>query len=140
MGLFSPEVKDETGRDLYTVSVSELRDSASKRGYLTKQGKIIRNWKRRLFVLTPKYLFYFKDEAASSAQGVLRIADVHTVKSVDVDAGESGPFTFQVTTPERVYLLQADNRDEMNDWVRALGRALVMASNVRQDDDMGYTG
>lgn len=71
-----------------------------KRGYLTKQGKIVRNWKKRSFVLTEKALQYFEDELAREPKGTISVADIdkvghtraylHPVSDVCMSGGSRG--------------------------------------------------
>lgn len=52
------------------------RKGIIKQGYLTKQGHIIRNWKKRSFVLMRDELKYYKSETEKRPQGKIRIADI----------------------------------------------------------------
>ena len=153
-------------------------------GWLTKQGAIVKSWKRRYFVLKDGFLYYFKSENAESPQGVIEVVrraerergrgegprgralqasvavarvrvrligghDSHswrltrhrvrmqdkmnTVKSAEDTTGTA--FCFELSVPGRVYLLVAEDKDDLQAWLRALGRAIVMRSSVKLDDD-----
>lgn len=49
-----------------SVTPASLRP-ATKEGFLTKQGEIVRNWKRRWFVLKNKMLYYFESKTVSTS-------------------------------------------------------------------------
>ena len=48
------------------------RKGIIKQGYLTKQGHIIRNWKKRSFVLMRDELKYYKSETEKKPQGKIK--------------------------------------------------------------------
>jgi small GTP-binding protein len=49
--------------------------NARKKGYLTKQGHFIINWKRRWFVLKGDYLYYYKTMTDDMPAGVIYLRD-----------------------------------------------------------------
>merc|ERR1711920_98875 len=73
------------------------RDDIVKEGWLVKQSKHSKEWRRRWCVLTPQYLFTFKQ------QGELRIRlrECSTVKSVEEKTGNQN--SFRVVIPGREF-------------------------------------
>jgi hypothetical protein len=43
----------------------QTQEPITMQGYLTKQGKVVKNWKRRWFVLQESRLFYYKTPTVS---------------------------------------------------------------------------
>ena len=52
------------------------RKGIIRQGYLSKQGHIIRNWKKRSFVLMRDELRYYKSETEKKPQGKIRMEDI----------------------------------------------------------------
>jgi hypothetical protein len=79
--------------------------------------------------------------------GVVDLSQCLTVKSANDKTGKS--FSFEVATPEHVYFMCAPDEATKDDWIGAIGRAIVrysasytknagMSSQValEQDDDV----
>ena len=47
-------------------------------------------------------------------------------------------FSFEVATPESVYFMYASTEKEKDEWIGAIGRAIVKYSNVYTCDDDDY--
>ena len=45
-----------------SIVVTKIQGNVVKEGFLTKQGKVRKNWKKRYCVLTPTSLQYFKSK------------------------------------------------------------------------------
>jgi hypothetical protein len=92
-----------------------------KTGYMTKQGGSVKNWKKRWFVLTDKYLKYYKNEKIQGVQpiGVLFLRTVSKI-----DRGVEGPSgmidAFSLSTPDRVYVFACQNDREVRAWIDAI--------------------
>ena len=127
-----------------------MANTIIKRGFLTKQGKIVKNWKRRSFVLTEKALQYFEDDKARDPKGTISVADIDKVcvcarAFVFVSAcvvgraaylrtaahcgvlstkrcqlERRGDDTFVVGTKDRDYILQAASVQELEGWMKVL--------------------
>ena len=57
-------------------TLNNQRKRINKQGYLSKQGHIIRNWKKRSFVLMRDELRYYKSETEKNPQGKIRMEDI----------------------------------------------------------------
>jgi hypothetical protein len=53
-----------------------------KGGWLTKRGHVVKNWKRRWFVLNDDMLRYYKSPGQTVAQGFIALSDIWAVHSV----------------------------------------------------------
>jgi len=108
-----------------TTSPPFLRQNARKEGYLTKQGGLIRNWKRRLFILNGMALYYFVNPASPAPQGVIQLKGA----SVSLNNGtfpysSSAKYVFAIDTPSRRYYVEADNQTEFDTWVDEIQNAI----------------
>lgn len=99
----------------------ESNSASVKTGWLSKQGGTHKNVKKRWFVLTKAALRYYKSEKMGKALGVIFLRRSEGARVVE---DPKGGFTFEVITPERVYLFYASSADEMNQWVEAI-QALI---------------
>lgn len=88
-----------------------------KAGHGTKLGAVMKNWKRRFFVLTEVSLGYYKT-----------IEEVEPIRSISVgDMSSAGPsreipgkdHMVEVVTSSRTYYIQVDSEEEVDEWVKA---------------------
>ncbi|KAL6503749.1 Fatty acid synthase subunit beta [Orobanche gracilis] len=106
-------------------------------GWLTKQGKYIKTWRRRWFVLKQGKLFWFKESTitrASSPRGVIPVAICLTVKGAD-DVLNS-QFAFELSTRDETMYFIADSEKEKEDWINSIGRSIVQHSRSVTDDEI----
>lgn len=101
----------------------ELNDSTLKQGPLTKLGKINRNWQRRHFMLTPKNLYYFKNQSDVRPVGDIPL-DENTTVRIDEEMLTKN-FCFQISTPARKFFVFADNKRDMDSWLEMLNLAIA---------------
>jgi len=90
-----------------------------KQGFLIKQGHIVRNWKKRWFILQGKRLFYFEDIPSESSQPLGDIPFGNcTVRSV----GNPKVFMFEVLNwiTGKDFLLQAESEEDKMSWMNEL--------------------
>lgn len=100
---------------LKDMPAAEAAEGAVKTGYLTKQGKVVLNWKRRFFVLsTSGLLYYYKTETDAAPQGVVLLERSTTSED---DSKANG---FAIATPLRTWKLYAESAEERDSWRKAL--------------------
>ncbi|CAF3684350.1 unnamed protein product [Rotaria sordida] len=123
-----------------TVRIFDSDATVIKEGWLWKQGGRVRNWKRRWFIITDGFLFYFESRAESdSPRGVIPLVDV-AVREIDDDRTKQYCFEIFPLTGDKVkaskaapgeigkwieghhtvYRMSASSEDERKDWIRAL--------------------
>lgn len=92
-----------------------------KAGWGIKLGAVMKNWKRRFFVLTEISLGYYK--TIEEAEPIKAIP-VSEITGVSVSSGGSGnkeatgrENLFEVVTPSRTFFVQVDTKEDMKDWV-----------------------
>jgi len=112
------------------------RDDVKKEGWLVKQSKHLKEWRKRWFVLTPQYLCSFKSQGEyRNPTEAIRLRECSTVKSADEDTGKEN--SFRVDTQARVFYLIADSPSEKESWIGHIGR-LMVRPNVMIDEGMQF--
>ncbi|KYR00461.1 pleckstrin (PH) domain-containing protein [Tieghemostelium lacteum] len=111
------------------------RTNILKQGYLTKIGEVVKNWKRRWFIMENNYLFYLKNQRSNKVLG--RIPLIGS-KVENVSKEQRG---FNIVTKTRTYLIIADSEKDTVEWVGALNdyfseRERFIASMKQQKMDL----
>ncbi|KAG1405306.1 hypothetical protein G6F60_003719 [Rhizopus arrhizus] len=92
-----------------------------KTGYLLKKGEKRRRWKKRWFVLRATKLAMYKNKKEYK---LLRLIDLHEIhKVVQVTTKHKYKFVFAFVTPKRMYYVQANDQNDMNDWFYFINQA-----------------
>ncbi|XP_077999399.1 dual adapter for phosphotyrosine and 3-phosphotyrosine and 3-phosphoinositide-like [Glandiceps talaboti] len=92
---------------------------ASKEGFLTKEGGIVKSWKLRWFVLCKNELKYFKTREETTP---IRTLDLRECQGVDWDHHrlKNKENCFLIEFPERTYYFHATSYNEADEWVKIL--------------------
>ncbi|XP_073231413.1 dual adapter for phosphotyrosine and 3-phosphotyrosine and 3-phosphoinositide-like [Porites lutea] len=90
---------------------------ASKEGFLTKKGKIHKNWKRRWFVTSRNTLQYFNERGDKKP---LRVLDLRLAEEAFKNNTCGKPNAFSLVFPNRTFFLYADSKEEMQEWIDLL--------------------
>ncbi|XP_031694495.1 pleckstrin homology domain-containing family A member 1-like isoform X2 [Anarrhichthys ocellatus] len=96
-----------------------------KSGYCVKQGAVMRNWKRRYFLLEENSMSYFKSDLEKEPLRMIPLKEVHKVhecKQSDIMMRDN---LFEVVTTSRTFYIQADSQEEMHSWIKAISGAIV---------------
>lgn len=106
----------------------------TKEGWLEKQSRILKRWKRRWMVLQDNMLYSFKSERDyREPTEAINLIDYSSVKSSEDTTMR--PFSFDVYSPLHNFSLVASSEVEKEDWIRAIGRAIVISRPHRDDED-----
>ena len=118
-----------------------------KQGFLLKRSSKRNKWDRRYFVLDSSgVLYYYSSKATAGATANERrtgtpTSTVNLVTAAvkqGLDAGESAserqvPFTFRIVSPERDFVLRAEEEEEAAAWMEVLQSViLVLLSSAAQ--------
>lgn len=90
-------------------------------GYLTKQGHVFKNWKKRYFVLDDSILTYF-DKKGGTAKGYFTISPSTTIQEKVVSNRDT--ICLENKTKNESLILQADAKDKSH-WLVELRKATV---------------
>eukprot|EP01102_Stenamoeba_stenopodia_P011124 TRINITY_DN3402_c1_g1_i1.p1 TRINITY_DN3402_c1_g1~~TRINITY_DN3402_c1_g1_i1.p1 ORF type:complete len:213 (+),score=38.64 TRINITY_DN3402_c1_g1_i1:257-895(+) len=97
-------------------------DKILKSGYLVKQGHIVKNWKKRWFVLRYYTLSYFDDEEAIHPLRTIQLSDVKDLRRsanmIEMDVGK------------RTFLFKCDVEQDTCDWISAIRSRAFGAENT----------
>ncbi|KAG0333620.1 ADP-ribosylation factor GTPase-activating protein agd4 [Podila horticola] len=107
-----------------------LRTQATtKSGYLFKKGhqRVMATWTRQYFEIEGELLIYgARGKKAEDDPALVINLRVCTVKIIE---NGDRPHLFEVISPMRVHVLQAENTEDMKEWVICLQNAITAAHN-----------
>ena len=85
----------------------------------------LKDWRKRYFVLKGNKL-YFSKGINEAPHGVIDLSKCQTVKSADEKTHKK--HSLEVSTSEQTYYMYADSEKDKDEWIGAIGRAIVHAS------------
>ena len=106
-----PSHESSSSTSTRTMAVS------SKEGYLTKQGRIRKNWRVRWFILRNQYLSYYRTKQHRKPLGTLDLTDAI---SVDLDSSKDKDFCFRIIMPSRTWYFLGNSVEDSQQWVELL--------------------
>ncbi|KAJ4461595.1 putative Ras-like protein family member 10A [Paratrimastix pyriformis] len=119
---FRPRTVKQLGR----ISAQAIH-CAERSGYLLKMGFFRHNWSKRWFILSGRYLFYYKTPRSDSPQGVLVVPDFNNIEMVAAQ-----PPCLELRSPKRSFYIRpleelpnAEGRKDLADWEQAIRAALA---------------
>ncbi|OHT11416.1 AGC family protein kinase [Tritrichomonas foetus] len=100
-----------------------------KEGWMTKQGGIIKTWKKRWFVLNGDILHYYL-KPGGREKGQINITDA---KIIDTAPECRKQPAFKINIPGiRTYYIISDSMNDVKDWIETLETVRVGKSNVNE--------
>ena len=90
---------------------------ASKEGFLTKQGFIVKNWKTRWFVLSKYELSYYADR---NKEKPIKTLDLTDCQGCCKDDTVGKQFCFRLEFPDRTWYFHASSEEEQAEWMEIL--------------------
>jgi len=118
----------------------KVLSEASKQGILEKQSRHLKLWKKRFFVLHKNVLYSFKikDSKPHDVNNPTEIIDLRVFSSVKSSEDYTNrTHSFDVYSSDTVFSMVAASETEKEDWIRAIGRAIVITRTSSMDDG-GY--
>lgn len=94
-----------------------------KAGHGIKLGAVMKNWKRRFFVLTEISLSYYKSIEELEPIKSVSVGEVTSVSSGSKEF-PGKEHLFEVTTPIRTFYVQVDSNQDLQDWVKVFNTLL----------------
>jgi len=105
-----------------------------KEGWLSKQSKFLKEWRKRWFVLTPTHLYTFKLERQyKSPTEKILLKECTTVKSAEDEIHKEN--SFRIDSTNAVFYIMAPTTTEKEAWIGAIGKAMVKPSLRRNSDE-----
>jgi len=106
---------------------------AVKEGYLTKQGKTFKTWRKRWFLLNDFGLSYYKSPDQKFPLGCIAIEAIKSVDETSKHTGKSKEaYSFNITTPKRTYNLNTETATEIKEWMEAINNTKKKVFNDMQ--------
>ena len=115
----------------------EFQQGALKQGYLTKQGHVRKNWKRRWFVLTRRQITYHVAPGAP-AKGIIPLDNV----TISLDTSANGRehcfglfaagYSSSGHSERKAYFICAETAEEFGAWVKAIRHTASTPSSRSQ--------
>lgn len=119
----------------HTVNITKPQ----KTGWLEKQSRYIKQWKRRYFVLQDHILYTFKSEQSlTTPTEIIDLTIFSSVKSSEDYTNK--PYSFDIYSSDTVFSICADSETTKEDWIRAIGRAIVISRTKQWNDDDDNNG
>jgi|Transcript_2542 hypothetical protein len=110
-------------------------DAPDRSGWLMKQGDVIKTWRSRFFVLKDGKLFWFSGEDVTSSSTTRGVIDVR--KCLSVKGAEdvlNRQFGFELSSKTDTVYFVANSAKEKEEWINALGKAVVKHSLSMMQD------
>jgi len=105
-----------------------------KEGFLEKQSRHLKRWKRRWFVLQDSVLYSFKNQREyTDPTEVIDLRVFSSVKSSEDYTNR--PHSFDVYSSDTVFSMVAESEADKEDWIRAIGRAIVISRTKSWQDE-----
>jgi len=111
-----------------------LISNPTKEGFLEKQSRHLKRWKKRWFVLQDSTLYSFKKEKAY--ENPTEVIDLRIFSSVKSSEDYTNrPHSFDVYSSDMVFSMVASSEEDKEAWIRAIGRAIVISRTKSWQDE-----
>ncbi|XP_039991112.1 pleckstrin homology domain-containing family A member 1-like isoform X2 [Xiphias gladius] len=109
----------------YFLSRGAQDPAIIKAGYCVKQGAVMKNWKRRYFMLDENAVSYYKSDLEREALRVIPLKEIHKVQECKQSELMMRDNLFEMVTSSRTFYIQADSPEDMHSWIKAISGAIV---------------
>ncbi|XP_028424210.1 pleckstrin homology domain-containing family A member 1 isoform X1 [Perca flavescens] len=109
----------------YYLSRGAQDQAIIKAGYCVKQGALMKNWKRRYFMLDENAVSYYKSDLEREALRVIPLKEIHKVQECKQSELMMRDNLFEMVTSSRTFYIQADSPEDMHSWIKAISGAIV---------------
>ena len=116
-----------------TVSIN--RGDIIKEGFLEKESRYRKIWRKRWCVLTNQMLYTFEQQGSYiNPTEEIETAKMKTVKTDETRGFQSKEFYIRIELQEDVFILKAASAEEKESWIGAIGKAMIKGSRPNQGD------
>ena len=114
----------------FAKHIAQYQSIPLRSGQMKKEGEKVRNWKSRYFVLFPNYLLRYYESQKTYRDGIAPKGsiDLTLARKILVYDESLNPFSFGISTPQRIWRIQCEKQNERDEWVVAL-RQLLQSEN-----------
>jgi len=114
--------EDDQNQSLMTLTQVDF-SVLTKEGFLEKQSRHLKRWKKRYFVLKDHTLYSFKKEKSyENPTEVINLLEFPLVRSF---ATTLHHFGFELASPDQTFSFVASNNTEREEWLSAISAAMV---------------
>ncbi|KAM3134852.1 hypothetical protein pb186bvf_013021 [Paramecium bursaria] len=100
-------------------------------GWLEKQSRFLKQWKKRWCVLTETTFYTF--ELEKTYKDPTEIIQLHKAISIKTSEDETKvQNSFKIETNEQVFQFRPESREEKESWISSIGKAMVKISLKQQ--------
>jgi hypothetical protein len=116
-----------------TVSIN--RGDIIKEGFLEKESRYRKIWRKRWCVLTNQMLYTFEQQGSYvNPTEEIETVKMKTVKTDETRGFQSKEFYIRIELQEDVFILRAASAEEKESWIGAIGKAMIKGSRPNQGD------
>lgn len=104
-------------------------------GWVVKQSRTLKRWRKRWLVLTTLCARTYKQErGCKNSTERIPIDEFRAITSVEDVPGHT--YVFRLETNRRSFLFSVDSKEERNAWIGAIGRAIARPVALRNSGDL----
>lgn len=103
---------------------TQLSQPVYKEGIMKKEGGGHKSWKTRWFILNHQQISYYKPSQLKSPMGTVHLRDYNFAAVTGDRPGHQNCFKLCGSSQQRVYYFSTSSREEMNDWIVHINRAI----------------
>eukprot|EP01090_Pellita_catalonica_P022021 TRINITY_DN840_c0_g4_i3.p1 TRINITY_DN840_c0_g4~~TRINITY_DN840_c0_g4_i3.p1 ORF type:complete len:1453 (-),score=310.19 TRINITY_DN840_c0_g4_i3:95-3829(-) len=130
-----PRGRRKRHNTLVKVKVVEIRKRQfDKGGYLYKKSVSTKQWKKVWFELRRPYLYYYRSPDEPRERGVLDL----TNSIVTIGEELETPSAFAVVSPNKIWILHAENEQDRDEWMFTIDPSLRLAETDNFPFDEAY--
>eukprot|EP01084_Bolivina_argentea_P251681 422197_1 len=102
--------------------------------WLTKQGKLNKNWKRRYFVLNKFHqLKYFDDEKRTKYLGLINCTQISSVTNGKIYSKDL-QYTLELNTKSRTWYIAANSERQRLKWLELMKKQSMIMNDEKEDE------
>ncbi|XP_072335405.1 pleckstrin homology domain-containing family A member 1-like isoform X9 [Scyliorhinus torazame] len=143
-GIERSNLKRSQSQLAYFIGKPTPDQAVIKSGYCVKQGAVMKNWKRRHFILDENSISYYKSDLDKEPLRSIPLKEVIKVQECKQREILMRDNLFEIVTHFRTFYVQTDSPEDMHNWIKAISGAIVAqrgpgrsaASRVKSDSEI----
>ncbi|XP_067858389.1 pleckstrin homology domain-containing family A member 1 isoform X7 [Heptranchias perlo] len=124
-GIEKSNLKRSQSQLAYFIGKPTSDQAVIKSGFCVKQGAVMKNWKRRYFILDENSINYYKSDLDKEPLRSIQLKEVNKVQECKQREILLRDNLFEIVTNFRTFYVQADSPEDMHNWIKAISGAIV---------------
>ncbi|XP_038677325.1 pleckstrin homology domain-containing family A member 1 isoform X2 [Scyliorhinus canicula] len=124
-GIERSNLKRSQSQLAYFIGKPTPDHAVIKSGYCVKQGAVMKNWKRRHFILDENSISYYKSDLDKEPLRSIPLKEVIKVQECKQREILLRDNLFEIVTHFRTFYVQTDSPEDMHNWIKAISGAIV---------------